>query len=68
MHWIYFIFYNFIRIHETLDTAPAVAASLEELPWSLEDIVRLIDERELKRRRANDNKVSPKSNGKATRR
>jgi hypothetical protein len=33
--------YNFVRKHHTLGTTPAVAAGLEEKPWSLEHVVEM---------------------------
>lgn len=33
--------YNFVRKHHTLGTTPAVAAGLEEKPWSLERVVEM---------------------------
>ena len=33
--------YNFVRKHHTLETTPAVAACLEEKPWSLERVVEM---------------------------
>jgi hypothetical protein len=32
---------NFVRKHHTLGTTPAVAAGLEEKPWSLEQVVEM---------------------------
>ena len=43
---IYFVFYNFVRIHRTLRMTPAMAAGIETRLWSMEDIVALIDARE----------------------
>jgi hypothetical protein len=40
---LYFVFYNFVRIHNTLRTSPAMAAGIETRLWSMEDVVRLID-------------------------
>ena len=42
---LYFVFYNFCRIHKTLPTSPAMAAGMTERLWSLEDVVAKIDER-----------------------
>jgi len=36
--------YNFVRRHVTLKTTPAVAAGLEEKPWSLERVVEMTAE------------------------
>src|SRR5436190_18220146 len=33
--------YNFVRKHHSLGTAPAVAAGLEEKPWTLEKVVEM---------------------------
>jgi IS1 family transposase len=41
---LYAIWYNFIRIHKTLRTSPAMAAGIEKRLWSMEDVVALIDE------------------------
>jgi hypothetical protein len=36
---LHFGVYNFVRKHHSLGTTPAVAAGLEEKPWSLEQVV-----------------------------
>src|ERR1700730_11788864 len=41
---LHFGVYNFVRVHKTLGTAPAVAAGLEETPWSLERAVEMTAE------------------------
>lgn len=43
---LYFVFYNFVRVHKTLRTSPAMAAGISNRLWSVEDIVALIDRRE----------------------
>jgi IS1 family transposase len=43
---LYALWYNFVRIHKTLRTSPAMAAGIETRLWSMEDVVRLIEERE----------------------
>jgi IS1 family transposase len=40
---LYFVFYNFTRIHKTLRVSPAMAAGITETLWSLEDVVAKID-------------------------
>ncbi|MDD4617149.1 MAG: IS1 family transposase [Alphaproteobacteria bacterium] len=40
---IYFMHYNFVRIHQTLRVSPAMAAGVSEKLWSLEDVVGMID-------------------------
>lgn len=41
---IYFMHYNFVRIHQTLRCSPAMAAGVTDTLCSLEDIVRIVDE------------------------
>jgi IS1 family transposase len=41
---LYFVFYNFCRIHKTLRVTPAMAANVTDHLWSLEDVVAKIDE------------------------
>src|SRR5438094_659659 len=40
---LYALSYNFVRIHKTLRTSPAMAAGIETRLWSREDVVRLIE-------------------------
>jgi IS1 family transposase len=40
---LYFMFYNFVRIHKTLRVTPAMAAKVSDKLWSMEDIVKLMD-------------------------
>jgi IS1 family transposase len=44
---LYFVFYNFVRIHKTLKMTPAMAAGVSDRLWSMEDIVTLIDNAEV---------------------
>jgi IS1 family transposase len=41
---LYFVFYNFTRIHQTLRMSPAMAASITDRLWSLDDVIAKIDE------------------------
>jgi IS1 family transposase len=41
---LYFVFYNFCRIHKSLRTSPAMAAGVSDRLWSLEDVVAKMDE------------------------
>jgi IS1 family transposase len=41
---IYFMYYNFVRIHQTLRVTPAMAAGVTPKLWELGDMVRVIDE------------------------
>lgn len=43
---LYFVWYNWIRVHKALRVTPAMAAGLTENLMSMEDIVALIDMRE----------------------
>ena len=38
---LHFMHYNFARIHKTLRITPAMAASISDRLWSLEDIAAL---------------------------
>lgn len=40
---LYFMYYNFVRIHQTLRVTPAMAAGVSDKLWDLADIVRMID-------------------------
>ena len=41
---LYFMFYNFTRIHKTLRMSPAMAAGITDRLWSLDDVIAKIDE------------------------
>jgi len=43
---LYFVWYNFARVHGSLRTSPALAAGLSEKLWDMSDIVQLIDKAE----------------------
>ena len=43
---IYFMHYNFCRIHQTLRVSPAMAAGVSAKLWDMTDVVRMIDEYE----------------------
>jgi len=51
---IYFMHYNFVRIHQTLRVTPAMAAGVTD-NWDLSDIVRAVDEWEANQKAANRN-------------
>jgi hypothetical protein len=40
---LHFMYYNFCRIHKTLGTTPAMAASVADHVWSIEEVVKLAD-------------------------
>ena len=37
---------NFCRVHKTLGTTPAVAAGIADHPWTLDELVALLDQAE----------------------
>ena len=41
---LYALWYNFVRVHKTLRVSPAMAAGIETRPWSMEDVVAMIEE------------------------
>ena len=43
---LHFMHYNFVRIHKTLKTTPALEAGVTNKLWSMADIVELIDAKE----------------------
>ena len=40
---ITFAYHNFVRVHQTLKTTPAVAAGIVSRRWKVEDLVELAD-------------------------
>lgn len=40
---VYFMYYNFVRIHQTLRVSPAMAAGVTSKLWSVDDIVALVE-------------------------
>src|SRR6201989_202883 len=40
---LYFLHYNFARIHRPLRVTPAMAAGISDHVWSIEEIVALLD-------------------------
>jgi IS1 family transposase len=43
---LHFMYYNFVRIHRTLKVTPAMAAGVTDHLWEIEDIIRLLEEKE----------------------
>jgi len=41
---LYFAYYNFCRVHQTLRVTPAMEAGLAEHVWTLEELVSLLDQ------------------------
>jgi hypothetical protein len=42
---LYTVWDNFVRIHKTLRTSPAMAVGISKARWSMEDVVALMDTR-----------------------
>ena len=40
---LYFMYYNFVRVHQTLGVTPAMEAGIADHVWSIEEIVRLLE-------------------------
>jgi len=43
---IYFMHYNFVRIHQTLKITPAMAAGVTFKLWEMSDMVKVLKDRE----------------------
>jgi IS1 family transposase len=50
---LYYVFYNFVRIHKTLRMSPAMAAGVSKTLWSMDDIVGLVEQYEARKVPAN---------------
>ncbi len=40
---LHFIYYNFVRIHKTLRTSPAMAAGVTDRLWEVADMVTVLE-------------------------
>ncbi len=40
---VYFVYYNFVRLHKSLRVTPAMAAGVSNRLWSVEDMVKLVE-------------------------
>ena len=40
---IHFMYYNFVRVHQTLRTTPAMAAQVTDKLWDMEDVLALLE-------------------------
>ncbi|QDU31353.1 hypothetical protein ETAA8_65090 [Anatilimnocola aggregata] len=47
---ITFMYHNFVRVHQTLKTTPAIAAGVAKIKWTIQDIVNLLPVQESKKR------------------
>jgi hypothetical protein len=46
------VFYNFVRIHQTLKVSPAMAAGVTDRLWEMTDVVEMIEVFETSMKRA----------------
>jgi IS1 family transposase len=44
---IFYMYYNFCRVHQTLRVTPAMEAGIADHVWSIEEMVRLLDARSI---------------------
>lgn len=41
---LHFMYYNFVRVHQSLRVTPAMAAGVTDKLWELTDIMQIVDE------------------------
>jgi hypothetical protein len=46
---LYFMHYNFVRIHKTLRVTPAMAAGVTDKLWDFADVVKVVEDWEFAR-------------------
>jgi len=44
---IYFLYYNFCRVHQTLRVTPAMEAGITHYVWTIEELVKLLDRKSI---------------------
>jgi IS1 family transposase len=52
---IYFMHYNFVRIHKTIRCTPAMEAGVTDRLWDLNNIIAIVDDWEARRKAVNSN-------------
>ena len=40
---LHFLYYNFVRVHKTLKTSPAMAAGVTKRLWEMSDVVDILE-------------------------
>jgi hypothetical protein len=40
---LHFLYYNFVRVHKTLRTSPAMAAGITKRLWEMRDVVEMLE-------------------------
>jgi IS1 family transposase len=51
---LYYMYYNFCRVHQTLRVTPAMQAGVSDHVWSLDEVVMLLEAAELRKRKSDD--------------
>ena len=54
---LYFLYYNFVRIHKTLKISPAMTAGVTNKLWNIEDIVALLDARDARKKEISRHRI-----------
>jgi len=49
---LHFLYYNFVRVHQTLKTTPAMAAGVTKRLWEMKDVVDMLEAWEAAQARA----------------
>src|SRR5437870_4400763 len=49
---LHFLYYNFVRIHQTLKMSPAMAAGVSKRLWEMKDVVEMLEAFEASQKRA----------------
>jgi len=44
---IYFLYYNFCRVHQTLRVTPSMEAGISNHVWSIQEVVELLDRKSI---------------------
>ena len=56
---LHYMYYNFVRIHQTLRVTPAMAAGVTDRLWDIVDIVRLVEDMECKSETKREQSYNP---------
>jgi hypothetical protein len=40
---LHFLYYNFVRVHQTLKTTPAMAAGVSKRLWEMKEVVEVLE-------------------------
>jgi len=49
---LHFLYYNFVRVHQTLKVSPAMAAGVTKRLWEMKDVVDMLEAWETAQARA----------------